>query len=52
MPKQVENAICERVEQDTLPGLMDPLAQGGTAVGTGLNAPKGFDTMVAKQYCR
>ncbi len=29
-----------------LPGLMQ-LAQGGTAVGTGLNAPKGFAEMVA-----
>ena len=26
-----------------------PLAQGGTAVGTGLNAPKGFDKAVAKE---
>ena len=30
-----------------LPGLKE-LALGGTAVGTGLNAPKGFDTEVAK----
>ena len=36
--QQVENGIA-RIEQ-TLPGLMQ-LAQGGTAVGTGLNAPKG-----------
>jgi fumarate hydratase, class II len=42
--KQVENGIG-RIEQ-TLPRLME-LAQGGTAVGTGLNAPIGFDTMVA-----
>lgn len=42
--KQVENGIV-RIEQ-TLPALME-LAQGGTAVGTGLNAPKGFDKMVA-----
>jgi fumarate hydratase class II len=41
---QVANGI-ERIEQ-TLPKLMQ-LAQGGTAVGTGLNAPKGFDVMVA-----
>jgi len=41
---QVENGI-ERIEQ-SLPKLMQ-LAQGGTAVGTGLNAPKGFDRMVA-----
>jgi fumarate hydratase class II len=34
-----------RIEQ-TMPALMQ-LAQGGTAVGTGLNAPKGFDVMVA-----
>ena len=43
---QVENGI-ERIEQ-TLPKLMQ-LAQGGTAVGTGLNAPKGFDRMVAER---
>ena len=30
-----------------LPGLRE-LALGGTAVGTGLNAPKGFDTAVAE----
>jgi len=42
--QQVENGI-ERVEQ-TLPKLME-LAQGGTAVGTGLNAPVGFAEMVA-----
>jgi fumarate hydratase class II len=42
--KQVENGI-ERVEQ-TLPRLME-LAQGGTAVGTGLNAPPGFAEAVA-----
>src|SRR6476620_10585929 len=35
---QVENGV-HRIEQ-TLPMLME-LAQGGTAVGTGLNAPKG-----------
>ena len=42
--QQVRNGI-ERIEQ-TLPKLMQ-LAQGGTAVGTGLNAPIGFDKMVA-----
>jgi fumarate hydratase, class II len=41
---QVENSIA-RVEQ-TLPKLME-LAQGGTAVGTGLNAPIGFAEKVA-----
>ena len=41
---QVANGIA-RIEQ-TLPRLME-LAQGGTAVGTGLNAPVGFDAMVA-----
>ncbi|HKY18517.1 MAG TPA: class II fumarate hydratase, partial [Rhizomicrobium sp.] len=40
---QVANGIA-RIEQ-TLPRLME-LAQGGTAVGTGLNAPIGFDKMV------
>ena len=42
--QQVENGIA-RIEQ-TLPGLMQ-LAQGGTAVGTGLNAPVGFAEAVA-----
>jgi len=42
--QQVENGI-KRIEQ-TLPMLME-LAQGGTAVGTGLNAPKGFAEAVA-----
>ena len=44
--QQIQNGI-ERIEQ-TLPKLME-LAQGGTAVGTGLNAPKGFDKMVAER---
>ena len=34
-----------------LPGLYE-LALGGTAVGTGLNAPKGFDTAVAAEIAR
>ena len=42
--QQVQNGI-ERIEQ-TLPKLMQ-LAQGGTAVGTGLNAPVGFAEAVA-----
>lgn len=41
---QITNGI-ERI-QLTLPKLME-LAQGGTAVGTGLNAPVGFAEMVA-----
>ncbi|MEZ5919874.1 MAG: class II fumarate hydratase [Parvularculaceae bacterium] len=44
--KQVENGV-ERLKQ-TLPALME-LAQGGTAVGTGLASPKGFDVAVAKR---
>ena len=43
---QVENGI-KRIEQ-TLPSLME-LAQGGTAVGTGLNAPKGFAEGMAQR---
>jgi fumarate hydratase class II len=44
--QQVKNGIA-RIES-TLEGLMQ-LAQGGTAVGTGLNAPIGFaDTVAAK----
>lgn len=42
--QQIENGIT-RIEQ-TLPLLMQ-LAQGGTAVGTGLNAPIGFAEAVA-----
>jgi fumarate hydratase class II len=42
--QQVENGIG-RVKQ-TMPALMQ-LAQGGTAVGTGLNAPVGFAQRVA-----
>jgi fumarate hydratase class II len=44
--QQIQNGI-ERIEL-TMPKLME-LAQGGTAVGTGLNAPKGFDKMVAER---
>ncbi|WP_373504848.1 class II fumarate hydratase [Aestuariivirga sp.] len=44
--KQVENGIA-RIEQ-TMPMLME-LAQGGTAVGTGLNAPVGFAELVAEK---
>ena len=36
---------------DSLPRLYR-LAQGGTAVGTGLNAPKGFDRRVAREIAR
>jgi fumarate hydratase, class II len=43
--QQVQNGIT-RIEQ-TLPMLMQ-LAQGGTAVGTGLNAPIGFAEKVAE----
>ena len=46
---QVSNGIA-RIEQ-TLPKLME-LAQGGTAVGTGLNAPVGFDKMVAERIAK
>ncbi|WP_347302679.1 class II fumarate hydratase [Croceibacterium sp. TMG7-5b_MA50] len=44
--RQVEAGIA-RIEA-TLAGLYE-LAQGGTAVGTGLNAPKGFAEGVAEQ---
>jgi fumarate hydratase, class II len=44
--QQVGNGI-KRIEM-TLPALME-LAQGGTAVGTGLNAPVGFAEMVAEK---
>jgi fumarate hydratase, class II len=46
---QVSNGIA-RIEQ-TMPRLME-LAQGGTAVGTGLNAPIGFDKMVAERIAK
>jgi fumarate hydratase class II len=44
--QQVENGI-KRIEQ-SMPALME-LAQGGTAVGTGLNAPIGFAEKVAEK---
>ncbi|MGI9525004.1 MAG: class II fumarate hydratase [Hyphomicrobiaceae bacterium] len=43
--QQIESGIARIVS--TLPGLME-LAQGGTAVGTGLNAPVGFAEKVAE----
>jgi fumarate hydratase class II len=43
-------AGIERIEL-TLPGLYQ-LAQGGTAVGTGLNAPKGFGEAIAREIAR
>ena len=46
---QVSNGIA-RIEQ-TMPKLME-LAQGGTAVGTGLNAPIGFDRSVAERIAK
>jgi len=46
---QVELGL-ERIEQ-TLPRLME-LAQGGTAVGTGLNAPVGFAEAVADKIAQ
>jgi fumarate hydratase, class II len=44
--KQIENGIT-RIKQ-TLPALME-LAQGGTAVGTGLASPVGFAEAVAQE---
>jgi fumarate hydratase, class II len=44
--QQIANGI-KRIEQ-TLPALME-LAQGGTAVGTGLASPPGFAEAVAKE---
>ncbi|QPB21583.1 class II fumarate hydratase [Rhizobium sp. 007] len=46
---QVGSAI-KRIEM-TLPGLCE-LAQGGTAVGTGLNAPAGFAEKVAEEIAK
>ncbi|MDI7863861.1 class II fumarate hydratase [Rhizobiaceae bacterium n13] len=46
---QVSSAI-KRIEM-TLPGLYE-LAQGGTAVGTGLNAPVGFAEKVAEHIAQ
>ncbi|MEE2877601.1 MAG: class II fumarate hydratase [Pseudomonadota bacterium] len=47
--QQLENGI-ERIEM-TLPKLME-LAQGGTAVGTGLASPVGFADMVADKIAQ
>ncbi len=38
----------KRIEQAVMHGMM-ALAQGGTAVGTGLNAPKGFGEAIARE---
>ena len=46
---QMSNAI--RRAEAVLPALYQ-LAQGGTAVGTGLNSIKGFDTAFAKEVAR
>ncbi|SIQ13743.1 fumarase, class II [Rhizobium sp. RU20A] len=46
---QVASSI-KRIEM-TLPGLQE-LAQGGTAVGTGLNAPVGFAEQVAEEIAK
>jgi len=43
---QLENGIAAL--KNTLPHLAE-LALGGTAVGTGLNTPKGYDVLVAKK---
>jgi fumarate hydratase class II len=43
---QLEHAL--KAVRNTLPHLSE-LALGGTAVGTGLNAPKGYDVLVAKK---
>ena len=47
--QQVNNGI-DRIK-DTLPKLME-LAQGGTAVGTGLNAPKDFGVKIAQSISK
>ncbi|MFC9319044.1 class II fumarate hydratase [Streptomyces nigra] len=47
--RQLEQA-CERVT-DSCEGLLE-LAMGGTAVGTGLNAPEGFAEQVAAEIAR
>ncbi|RMD90116.1 MAG: class II fumarate hydratase [Alphaproteobacteria bacterium] len=47
--QQLRNA--ERRVRDVLPALYE-LAQGGTAVGTGINSPKGFAEGVAKEIAR
>ena len=44
--QQLDNAV--RAINNALE-MVAQLALGGTAVGTGLNAPKGYDTMVARQ---
>ena len=46
--EQVKGSI--RRVTATLPALLS-IAQGGTAVGTGINSPKGFDTAFALQLC-
>lgn len=47
--EQIANARAHIAQ--ALKGIM-LLAQGGTAVGTGINAPKGFDRAIAKEISR
>lgn len=47
--QQLKNGI-ERIKTG-LTGLLE-LAQGGTAVGTGLSSPKGFDVLVAENIAK
>ena len=46
---QIEHGI--KAVENTLPHLLE-LALGGTAVGTGINSPKGFDIEVAREIAR
>ena len=41
---------CEQIAHTLVP--LSELALGGTAVGTGLNAPAGFDVLAAKEVAR
>jgi len=42
-------AACRDTIEHTATNNVQKLAQGGTAVGTGLNAPKGFDVAMARE---
>ena len=45
--RQLQKALDRKAKENTPPHLAE-LALGGTAVGTGLNTPKGYDVVVAR----
>ena len=48
----ISYSIAQSIDYDKAMDEMRSLNMGGTAVGTGLNAPKGFDTGVAEEVSK